>query len=215
MVRAHLGGDYRFVCFTDDPHGIDKTIECRPIPPIPVDRSARERGWRKLATFDWPLGDLQGTALFLDLDVVIMQSIDPLFELEGTFLMAPDKRLSARGIRNSSVYRFELGAHRDLLDEFRAKPAAIAAEFRNEQAYLSSRMSAARVLGEWPAAWCVSFKYDCLPPWPLNYTRAAQCPPGARIVFFHGHPKPHEALEGYYRLRRFTQPTAWLTDHWR
>lgn len=215
MVRANLGATHRFICFTDDPSGIDKGVECLPIPAVPLERSARERGWRKLATFAWPLYDLQGTALFLDLDVVIVRPIDDLFELDGTFIMAHDKRLSSRGISNSSVYRFELGAHHDLLDEYRSDPAAIASRFRNEQAYLSARMQAAHALREWPRNRCVSFKYDCLPPWPLNFVRPAHCPPEAQVVFFHGHPKPHEAMAGFNSLRRFTRPTPWIAEHWK
>jgi hypothetical protein len=214
MVQANLSGSYRFVCLTDDPRGVNGAIECRPIPPTPPEPTRQERGWRKLTTFDWPLHDLEGTALFLDLDVVIIRPIDALFEVEGTFLIAHDRRLSSRGISNSSVYRFELGAHRALIDEYRADPAAVARAFRNEQAFLSARMSAAGLLTEWPPGWCVSFKYDCLPPWPLNYLRSAHCPPEARIIFFHGRPKPHEAIEGFGNLRRFTRPTPWLADYW-
>lgn len=214
MVRANLGGSYRFVCLTDDPSGVDAAVECRTIPPMPPEPTRQERGWRKLTTFDWPLHDLEGTALFLDLDVVIVRPIDALFEIEGAFLIAHDRRLASRGISNSSVYRFELGAHRALVDEYRADPAAVARAYRNEQAYLSARMSAAGLLTEWPPGWCVSFKYDCLPTWPLNYLRAAECPPDARIIFFHGNPKPHEAIEGFGNLRRFTKPTPWLADYW-
>ncbi len=214
MVRANLAGDFRFVCLTDDPAGIDPRVDCHPIPSVPLEPDGQERGWRKLASFATPLYDLQGTALFLDLDVVVTRPIDDLFAIEGTFLIAHDRRLFRRGISNSSVYRFEIGAHHALLDEFRATPAAVRQQFRNEQAFLSRRMRDRNMLTEWPPGWCVSFKYDCLPPWPLNFVRPARRPSEARIVFFHGHPRPHEALAGYRSLRRFALPTRWVADAW-
>ena len=215
MVRRNIAGDIRFVCLTDDARGVDPAVECLPIPDVGDDRGGPERGWRKLATFAAPLHDLSGTALYLDLDVVVVRPIDDLFALDGAFFIAHDKRLSSRGISNSSVYRFEIGAHADLLDAFRRDPGAVVARHRNEQAYLSAWMHGVRQRAEWPAQWCVSFKYDCLPRWPLNYVRPATVPAPTRIVFFHGNPKPHEAAAGYPTWRRYTRPTPWVEEHWR
>ena len=214
MVRRNLAGDVRFVCLTDDPSGVGPGIECFPIPFVVAEAGGPERGWRKLATFEWPLYDLEGIALYLDLDVVIVGPIDELFAIDGTFLIAHDKRLSPRGISNSSVYRYRLGAHRDILETFRAEHGSILTRYRNEQAYLSARLQAAGLLTEWPRTWCVSFKYDCLPSWPMNYWKAAARPASARVVFFHGHPKPPEAAAGFSALRRFTRPTPWITEEW-
>ncbi len=215
MVKRNLSGAYRFVCLTDDAQGIHPAVECFPIPFVHPEWSGREGGWRKLATFDRVLYDLRGTALFLDLDVVIVRPIDDLFAIEGAFLIAHDRRLASRGISNSSVYRFELGAHPSILDEFRSNPAGVTSRYRNEQAYLSARMRETGCLREWPRGWCVSFKYNCLPAWPLNYLRTPACPPDARVIFFHGNPKPPEAIAGFSGWRRYTHPTPWLAEHWR
>jgi hypothetical protein len=215
MVRRNLSGSYRFVCLTDDAKGVDPAVECFPIPFVVEDGGGPERGWRKLATFEWPLYDLEGTALYLDLDIVVVGPLDALFDVTGPFRIAHDKRLSSRGISNSSVYRFELGAHRDILTTFQSDHATLVTQFRNEQAYLSAQLRAAGQLEEWPAQWCISFKYDCLPTWPLNYIKAAAYPEPARVVFFHGHPKPPEAAAGYAAFRRFTRPTPWIAQYWR
>ena len=116
---------------------------------------------------------------------------------------------------NSSVYRFRVGAHKDVVDAFTADEDGARRSFRNEQAFLSDRMAAKGALGYWPDVWCRSFKYDCLPAWPLNYLRDPVPPPDARVVFFHGHPRPHEALAGFPGVRRFTRPTPWVAEHWR
>ncbi len=215
MVRRNLGGAFRFVCLTDDPAGVDDGVECLPIPFVSADRPGRDGGWRKLATFEAPLYDLRGLALFLDLDVVVLRDLEPFFTLDGDFLIARDTLRPSRAVGNSSVYRFRIGAHKPVVDAFRADEDAVLKAFRNEQAYLSARMKDAGALGYWPEGWCRSFKYDCLPGWPMNYLRDAVAPPDARIVFFHGRPRPHEAVEGFSGLRRFTRPTPWVAEHWR
>ena len=56
----------------------------------------------------------EGTAaiLFLDLDLVIVASIDCLFAHPGAFCIIENWTQRGRGIGNSSVFRFEAGAHR-------------------------------------------------------------------------------------------------------
>ena len=77
-----------------------------------------ERGWTKLTTFEADLHGLRGSALFLDLDVVIVDDITPFFEQPGEFLIIHDWKRPWRITGNSSVYRFELGAHPEVLDRF-------------------------------------------------------------------------------------------------
>jgi hypothetical protein len=79
MVRRHLSGDFRFVCLTDDNTGIRSEVQCLPIPPLDLPPGIPERGWTKLATFSQDLHGLKGTALFLDVDVVITGSLDDFF----------------------------------------------------------------------------------------------------------------------------------------
>ena len=69
----------------------------------------------------------------------------------------------------------------------------------------------------WPSEWVVSFKRHCIPTYPLNRFSAPRLPPEARIVVFHGHPNPHEALAGYRsdRAHRSCLPTGWIAEHWR
>lgn len=76
MVRRHLKGDFRLVCLTDDGVGIRDEVECLPIPPLNLPAGIPERGWNKLATFSADLHGLRGTALFLDVDVVITGPLD-------------------------------------------------------------------------------------------------------------------------------------------
>ncbi len=218
MVRRHLQGDFRFVCLTDNTDGLRAEVECFPIPPLALPAGIPERGWNKLTTFSTDLRDvygLHGTALFLDVDVVITGPLDDFFTQPGEFLIIHDYKRPWRITGNSSVYRFEIGAHPDVLDYFRTHFAEIRTQFRNEQAYLSDFLHKQGKLAYWPTDWCPSFKYHCIPAWPTNYWKAPFVPPNARIVIFHGECNPPDALAGRRNRRfRFIRPTQWIADHW-
>lgn len=218
MVARHLRGPFRFVCLTDQVDGIRSEVQCLPIPDLALPEGLPERGWKKLTTFSPELGDLhglRGTALFLDLDVVIVDDITPFFEVPGRFVIIHDWKRPWRVTGNSSVYRFELGAHADVLAKFRAEHAAMRAQFRNEQAYLSDVLHQQGVLSYWDAAWCASYKYHCIPGWPTSYWRDPVIPPGARIVIFHGVMNPPDALAGHSAGNwRHARPAPWIAQHW-
>jgi len=79
MVKRHLTLDFQMVCLTDDATGIHPDVRCLPIPALDLPPGSPERGWTKLVTFSEDLHGLQGTALFLDVDVVIVGSLDGFF----------------------------------------------------------------------------------------------------------------------------------------
>ena len=139
-VRAHMSLPYRFVCFTDDATGIDRTsydrgtIEISPLPPMDLSPTLPERGWRKLTVLGERLGDLEGRALFLDLDLVVFADLTPFFELPGAFRIIHDWSRPWRVTGNSSVFRFELGQHGDVLEHFVLASEEVRRQYRNEQA---------------------------------------------------------------------------------
>jgi len=216
MVKRHLPGDFQMVCLTDDALGIRQDVVCLPIPALDLPAGIPERGWTKLVSFAADLHGLTGTALFLDVDVVIVGSLDVFFEQAGEFLIIHDYKRPWRITGNSSVYRFELGAHPDVLSYFRTHVDEIRRKFRNEQAYLSDFLYRQGKLQYWDASWCPSFKYHGIPVWPTNYWKAPFIPKDARIVVFHGECNPPDALAGKRNRRwRFIQPASWVADHWR
>ena len=216
MVRRHLRGDFHFICLTDDASGIRPEVQCLPIPTLQLPAGIPERGWNKLATFSADLHGLRGTALFLDVDVVVVGPLDEFFTKPGEFLIIHDYKRPWRITGNSSVYRFELGAHADVLDYFRSHVQQIRQNFRNEQAYLSDFLHRQGRLAYWPQDWCPSFKYHSIPPWPRNYWAAPSVPAGARVVIFHGECNPPDALAGRRNRRfRFIRPATWVAEHWR
>lgn len=222
MVRRHLRGDFNFVCLTDRADGIRPEVQCLPIPPLALELKPgqRDMAWRKLTTFEADLHGLRGTALFLDLDVVIVGALDDFFTEPGEFLIIHDYprfwRFGQRVTGNSSVYRFQLGAHADVLAHFRAHMDEVPRQFRNEQAFLSHFLHRQGKLGYWPAAWCPSFKYHSIPLWPTNFWRPPGIPPGARIVIFHGECNPPDALSGKRnKPLAYIRPARWIAAHWK
>lgn len=218
MVRRHLGGAFRFVCFTDDARGFDAGIEHFPLPPVPVVGDRNNRGWKKLGVLSRPLGDLSGQALYLDLDVVITGALDPFFEIDGAFRVIKDYkafryRHSYTG--NTSAFRFEVGAHAGLLDEVAAMGERVLEDFRNEQEVISWYMHREGLLQYWPRDWCPSYKHDCVPLLPMGWFKPPFLPQGARVIVFHGDPKPEDAVSGaagskWYRVIR---PAPWLASY--
>lgn len=210
MVQRHLSRPYRFFCFTDDPAGIERSVEVRPLPRVNFPPGP-ERGWNKLGILDQQQTGLEGTTLFLDLDIVLMDSIDCFFEHPGDLCIVRDWLRGDRNIGNSSVFRFEPGRHREVLVRFHAQTEEVRARFRNEQEYLSSAVGK---LTWWPEEWCRSFKRHCMHVFPLSLFLTPSKPVGTRILVFHGFPKPEEALRGSKSVGlRYTRPTPWLAPY--
>lgn len=215
MVRGHLDGALRMLCFTDDARGIHPEVECHPLPAVPVVGNRADRGWRKLGLFGPELAELvQGEVLYLDLDIAIAQPLEPFFELPGEFLIIKDfkpLRYRHRFSGNSSVVRFRAGAHLGLIAELQQRGARVRADFRDEQEFVSDYMRRQGLLRYWPTQWCASFKHDCVRPLPLGLWRPPELPEGTRVVVFHGRPKPDEAIAGIgSKWYRPLLPAPWL-----
>jgi hypothetical protein len=220
MIRRNTTRPTRIICYTDDSSGVTKDVETQPLPPIRIPDRVSITGWRKLSIWQYPLGDLSGEVLFLDLDLVLTGPLDPFFDFEpGTYCAIDNWTQPGERVGNTSVFRFTAGKHTHIFDDWVRDPEAVLARWRIEQQYISDMIPEMKF---WPAAWCVSFKHNLLPRWPLNYFVDAKLPPDARIVAFTGKPDPDEALVGHWPDRNFRQrlykhvrPTPWIGEHWR
>lgn len=216
-VRRFLKRPHRFVCFTDDSNGLDSRIDVLPLPELDLPAGLPERGWNKLTLFKKDLGGLEGTALFLDLDLIILQPLDPFFDLPGDFRIIRDWNLKKKDIGNSSVFRFQIGQCPDILDNFLRNGEELRANHRNEQAVLSFFMRRKGLLQYWPEQWCLSFKRQVMRSFPFGYFMKPKKQPNAKIIVFHGMPFPtavHNGWHGHCFLRA-VRPTPWLADFWK
>ncbi len=215
MVKKNTTLPFVFICFTDDKNGIDTEIETRNLPAMDLDESLPERGWRKLSILKNDFPDLNGSGLFLDLDIVIRDNIDDLLKTDNEFVIIKDWDFPNDIIGNSSVFKFEFNKHNDVYEYFINNIDEIRKKFRNEQAYLSYKMYEKNILSYWDKKWCVSFKRQCLYPFPLNFLFTAREPQEAKIIVFHGRPTPQQALQGYLGKMglRYVKPVKWLEKY--
>jgi hypothetical protein len=223
-VESNLERPFRFFCCTDNAEGLDPKIEIIPFPENP----GVKRGWPdvlvKLELTRAGFGDLKGPTLFLDLDIVIMGSMEPFFDFEpGRFCIIHNwvnwrKKLLGRRphVGNSSVFRFNAGTESDYIYQTFLKEihrAEDRSQFNTEQAFLTY---AAKDVVWWPEEWVRSFKWNCRPLFPLNLICAPQPPKNCSILVFHGKPDPEEAIHGYTgkTIRHHTRPAPWVGDYW-
>ena len=221
-VRRHLAPPFNFVCFTDEPEGMEPAIEARDIQSLTFEPPLCGIWW-KLAVLH-PDAKLQGQCLFLDLDNLIVGDLNDFFTYPGEFCVIHNwiswRKTILRprpDIFNSSAYRFHAGAHPEAAELFLRDPAAAQdkSRFSTEQAFMTHAIGAERATW-WPPEWVRSYKYDIRPPFPLNWVMTPKIPTGARVLALTGQPKPNEAIErgdtrGWHRR---TLPMPALAEHW-
>lgn len=231
MVQRNTTWTIRFVCLTDDPAGIRPEVEIKPLPEVRFDPSLG-RYWPKLGLMQANLGGpgnpLAGMTLFLDLDLVIIGSLDPFFALPGRFLIIKEWKDPHLGYGNSSVVRWHIGRESGILERFYATPPDVIRTIyaSKEQNFLTK---AADEVTFWPPEWCVPFSHACLPRNRIRrFFATPRLPESGKILVFFGSITPESALRGEHEInkrvsqgrrlnltqRRF-KPARWIADYWR
>ena len=228
MVQRNTSWSVRFVCFTDDATGIRPEVECQPLPEVRFDAARIGRYWPKLGLMQERLGGLSGMTLFLDLDLVIIDSIDDLFTLPGRFLLIREWKDPHLGYGNSSVVRYFIGMESNVLERFYATPPEEIVEryASKEQNFMTKAVDEASF---WPADWCLPFSHACLPRNRLLRLFSTPLKPaGGKILVFFGSITPESAMRGEHEIkkrvgtglafrptqRRF-RPALWIAEYWR
>lgn len=226
MVKRNTSWNFRFVCFTDDGTGIRGEIECQPLPVVDYDKSLGKY-WPKLGLMQKDLGGLSGMTLFLDLDIVIIDSLDPLFTCNGRFCIVKEWKNPELGYGNSSVVRFFVGQESNVLDRFYASSAV---DIKNkydskEQNFLTKAVDE---VTWWPEEFCLPFPVTCLPRNRiLRFFATPKRPEKGRILVFYGSITPESAQRGEHErkkrvgtgfhfspTRRRFRPAHWIADYW-
>lgn len=207
---------FTLICVTDSPDGIVPEVRVLPIPDLPViGNQVMNRGWRKLTLFAHELRPLvTGPTVYLDLDVVLLQPLDAFFHYDPAFAVIKDyKHLRYRNAWTGNTSTFFYDASRDygVYERLLAVGDEVRRRYRNEQEFLCDVMRHQGLLTYWPDKWCASYKYDCVPLWPASLWKTPQPPPEAKVLVFHGNPKPEEAVEGVgAKWYRPMKPAPWL-----
>ncbi len=197
MVKRNLD-NVRFICFTEDRTGIDTQIEIKPIPTNNQDITG---WWLKLSLFQSNLYDLVGPVLYLDLDVVIVNRLEPFWDVRGNFCIIKDWLYArfADTKLNSSVIRFNVGENHALWDTFLQHHKRVMQKMPGDQDWITERQTNYQL---WPVNWCTSYKLDKC--W-------TNIPKETKIIVFHGRPNPPEAIGGMQEY----PPAPWIANVWR
>jgi hypothetical protein len=244
MVARNITGDFKVHCFTDDSAGVRAEVACWPLPSLGCEIPADVPGkWPKIALWGADLYGLQGVALFIDLDSVIVDNIDCYFTYG-----APSDVITARNWLNllkhsaqTSVFRFTIGSHAYMLENLQADSATISRKYQYEQNYVTHNVRGG--VKFWPEEWTRHFRLHCMGSLPSRYLRKPILPTGAKIITFPGRPGPSDAVVGRWResgmertpvehlvyvwglyrsgkpwkreLSNYVKKAPWLAEHWR
>lgn len=219
--RAHISGDFRFVCLTNEPEGLLHEVEVHPIPVFGLDEWHYYDGvWPKIGIFSKDLFGLRGRALYLDLDSVICGSLDDMFEFPGAFVAMdsqPWKKQPGGPRTMGSVLSFELGTLDYLLEKLRTQRDAMVQKYLNDQNYLHGEVPDIRY---WPQEWIVSFKYHLRQPLIIDRFKEPSPPPAsAKILAFHGRPRPIDLIRppkgNWDRFPHYgSGAVSWMQAYW-
>lgn len=223
--RRNISGDFRFICLTDNADGIVADVECFPIPEIGLDPADHytKAVWPKLALFGPSLYDIEGRILFIDLDMIILGSLDDFF-IHSNGLVCTDMGEGWRpGFPDAPpetgtcIFAFDAGQEAQILARFQENQDASMASALNEQEFVGKW---ARSVDYWPKDWVISFKRFLRQPIGLDLFLSPKTPPpGTRVVAFHGLPRPSHLIGTGVRFwDRFPHmgngQVHWVRDYW-
>jgi len=220
-VKRHTKKTTKVYCFTDDTNGINEDVICKPLPPISLPNIISLTPWRKLSIWQFPLYDLTGDVLFLDLDLVITGNLDRFFDYKpGHYCVIENWTQLGKNIGNTSCFRIPVGKYHSIFKRFEDDPVKIWKKYHIEQTYLSDSIKEQIF---WPSAWCKSFKHNLLPKWPFRIWKPAVLPIETSIVAFTGKPDPDDVIKGnwpvkksqfYKKIYKQLRTPIWVADNW-
>lgn len=219
--RRNINDAFRFVCLTNEPEGINASVEIFPIPEIGLEEWHYYNGaWPKIAVFLNDLYGLQGRCLFIDLDTVILGNLDSFFEISGELVAINNAPWSSPKLEPrtmSSVFAFDLEKLGYVVKQLQADRDALVEKYQLEQQYLHECV---KNIVYWPQDWLVSFKYHLRQPLLLDRFLPPKSPPAvAKLVIFHGKPRPIDLVRppkgNWDRFPHFGSGAVnWMQDYW-
>jgi hypothetical protein len=224
--RKNINGQFQFVCLTDNPTGIDKSIQTLPIPDIGCSPEMWMQGaWPKLSIFMENLYDLKGRVLFIDMDTVVWGSLDKFFEYSGSFVGIDTginwrpNRLNGgtNALLGTGVFAFNMGEQSQVLSRFQYDSDAAFKKCGIEQVWVQENV---QNISYWPQDWVISFKRWLRRPIGLDLFLEPKKPaPETGLIAFHGIPRPIELVRSKgSRWDQFPHmghgTVGWMRDYW-
>lgn len=206
MVKKHTTHNFEMFCLTDTPEAYPSYIKGVRLKP------GFEGWWNKMQLFRddiLPIGEY----LYFDLDVVIVDNIDCLFEFEGFGItrdfINPETGLLGGKEYNSSIMRFSqnnaLWKHFEN-NQSQWKAAQEKIPFFGDQNVISDFLNKTGFENPFPDDWIWSFKIGTKRGRrPVDHSKffGAEIPKEGKVCVFHGEPNPDQVN------------VDWVNKHWK
>jgi hypothetical protein len=204
MLRRHADPNITLHVFTEPTRTVPSDYCRHDLRPWDQVHGPRQAWWYKMQMFD-PRHGL-GRVIYLDLDVVLVGDCSWLAGLDSAYFWAPRDfrylwRPSCQQI-NSSVMVWDNAAFPEIWRGFAAQDIAyVMRRFKGDQDYIYSSLPQDRLRFIDPGlvkSWRWEIHDGGIDPVtrrPWRPGSGGLLSPDARILVFHGHPKPHEIAD--------------------
>lgn len=199
MVRRHSTLPFKFGCITEDSIGLDPSIHIITLPNLDI-----TGWWWKLWVFDKNF-PINGTILFMDLDIVIVKNIDNLWAYEpGKFCVIKDfNRTYIPDYKkfNSSIFKMDTGKFSHVWDNYIIN-SSLSKKMHGDQDWIAYQITEG--FSFWPDNWIRSYKWEIrnrsdlvLENRKRRFKNIANpnIDSNTSILVFHGDPKPDEVFD--------------------
>lgn len=173
---------YRAVCLTDDPSTLPDGVIARTVP------VGLTGWWNKLALFKPGMFDLDDRNIYFDLDALPVGSLADIVSRVERFIAMRDPYHPER--MNSSIMAWNAG-DMDLIWTRWDQAGRPSFHPGGDQTWIEAMQPKADYWQDAVPGQVVSYKRDC---WLQG-----KIPDDARVVVFHGKPRPHECVAPYIK----------------
>jgi hypothetical protein len=208
MVARHLKRPHRFICVADSPEGLSEGVEFvkAPADAVRVGELRSPEGarfpscYRRLWMFSDAARCLGSRVLLVDIDLVVVNPLDPLFDHAADFMgWRPFRDWGAQLRFGGGIYLLRTGSRTAVWDDFNGADSIAKARskgFRgSDQAWISYKLGSTEPYYQRDAG-IYSIRDFASPIGPV--------PADARLVQMNGNTKPWQAVS--------TLP--WVREHW-
>ena len=217
MVKKNITHDFNFFCLTDDSEGLVEEVKSIDLPNLPL-----HGWWFKLYLFKKNCLGLENGSrlLFLDLDVIITGSLDPVISYSENALCISSDINEFR--YNSSVLCFKVGQFSFIWDSFFLQMDWVLKKMHGDQDWIEYVYKNATI---YPKSLIKSFKIDLDSKTPFSFGVVGKrlrlmfpflrprgevsFPNNTSIVLFHGKPDPEDVMiESYDKYKK----ASWISE---
>lgn len=188
-VKDNLSVDHEFVCLTDDPRGFSANVDR-----VVKFKHNYPKWWGKIELFDPSVFETD-SILYMDLDTSIIGNINEIASYDGDFAGLRD--FYALHSLGSGIMAWNKHKVSQIYDRFLPKANEVMRNYEGgDQVWIDQHKPSIEYVQDIYKNQVVSFKRHCF----IN--NVIKVPENARIVCFHGNPRPHtihhEVLKRYW-----------------